>query len=206
MKYTCIQPARFPTDTVTHGHLLKGRDNSKCISDAAFRLSNTVWNGRARGSQIATPYKWIGRRYAARGTQSIHPLSRPEKKLHHSYYNPVLVNNIQVTHKITVSGYLKNRYHKIYIMIFFFLNEKKTPMRCCFLEAGMKSVRDTVSCHTGSGMLLPLLVSVASDCSRCKHQHRSCSSHFHLCLPNTNIISFLLDSTSSPWGKGPYKS
>ena len=58
-------------------------------------------------------------------TESIYPLSRPKKKLHHSYYNPVLVNNIQVTHKITVSGYLKNRYHKIYIMIFFFLNEKK---------------------------------------------------------------------------------
>lgn len=75
-EYTCIQPARFPTDTVTHGHLLKGRDNSRCISDAAFRLSNTVWNGRTRvTTQIATPYKWIGRRYPARGTQSSYILS-----------------------------------------------------------------------------------------------------------------------------------
>ena len=32
-------------------------------------------------------------------------------------------------------------------MIFFFLNEKKTPMRCCFLEAGMKSLRDSFLPH-----------------------------------------------------------
>ena len=76
MKYTCIQPARFPTDPVTHGHLLKGRDNSKCISDAAFRLPNAVGNGRTRvTTQIATPYKRIGRRYPARGTQSPYILS-----------------------------------------------------------------------------------------------------------------------------------
>ena len=124
-----------------------------------IRLANAVWNGRTRvTTQTATPYKQVG---------------------------------AHVTHKITVCGDLKNRYHKIYMMIY--LKRKKTKKNTTTIEVTSYRGRDETSAwqigsfHADSGTLLPLYVSVASDCSSYKHQHRSFSSHTHLCLPDTNM-------------------
>lgn len=117
-------------------------------------------------------------------TESLHPLLLPKKYLHHSHYNSVLINNIHVTHQLTVSGDLKNRYHEIHLIT----HRKQKHPHC----AGVTPYRGTD--ETSSW----LTSSVLADSGRLQrvccwvtaaavHISTSFSSHFHFCLSDTKM-------------------
>lgn len=100
--------------------------------------------------------------------QSPPPLTRGKKKLHHSYYNSVLINNAHATHKNhSIWGFERQKSQNMSL----FTKKAPVPQRCYLERQGCNQYMINWFLPCWLGNICPSLCTmhVASDCGSYKH-------------------------------------